>query len=118
MPRARVLALALGPGADTVPMGLAILPAAAVGTAVVKVEPSPVDAGGGGGGARGGGRRHAPLPPYLLTHDGGLQAGAPRSWGDDIIFIFLRFGAVISCGQPNVASGPGAQPTPLSIIRT
>lgn len=39
-PRARVLSLALGSGAHTVAVGFAVLPASAVGTTIVKVEPT------------------------------------------------------------------------------
>lgn len=37
-PRARILALALGSGAHTVPVGFAVLPASTVGATIVKVE--------------------------------------------------------------------------------
>lgn len=50
MPGAGVGALSLGPRAHPVPVGLAVLPAAAVGAPVVEVEPSAVDLGGRGGG--------------------------------------------------------------------
>ena len=54
MPGAGVLALALGPCAHPVPVGLPVLPAPAERPTVVEVEPAPVHAGGGDGGARGG----------------------------------------------------------------
>ena len=58
MPRAGVLALSLGPGADAVAVGLPLLPPPAVCSTVVKVEPAAVDALGQNGRA-GGGRHHS-----------------------------------------------------------
>lgn len=75
VPRARVGALALGAGADAVAVGLAVLPAAAVGSAVVKVETAPVDALGGLD-ARGGGGLRWRRRRRLVLHRTQLSANS------------------------------------------
>lgn len=67
VPRTRVRALALGPGAHAVPVGLAVLPAAAVRAAVVEIEPATVHQDLVGGGRTGGrGRRRRVTGQLLL----------------------------------------------------
>lgn len=70
VPGAGVGPLALGPGADAVSVRLPLLPAAAVGAAVVEVEPAAVHVAPGGGRARGpggrGGGGRAPVVPHLV----------------------------------------------------
>lgn len=71
MPRTRVRALSLWAGAHPVPVCLAVLPAAAVRAAVVKVEPATVHqylVGGGSAGGRGRRRRVAGQLFLRLQH--------------------------------------------------
>jgi hypothetical protein len=98
MPGSGVGPLALGTGADAVSVRLALLPAAAVGAAVVEVEPAAVHVAPGGGRARGpggrGGGGRAPVVPHLVRllhahHDAPVTRGGPPSSSSPLTSVSL-----------------------------